>query len=212
MRPKRVRSTVVWDSGTEHIICRDERCTVAGVHPKHEINLPKEVIEARRFFFGWAIDPFEHACDRFDPYQPGKTCTGCGAVIPRPKKFRGDGDRRLSQPCSVTVLDECILRALSPHTVKPFRVIYDALLNDYGSCEERRARRRLAWLRDNDRIVYVKFDKVGMIAGYTTNDSPLLSDPLAIEEILWRQQLDTTEDKMRARVGLPYREALSEAA
>lgn len=185
MRRKRARAAVVWDGGHEDFICRDERCTISEVHLVHDITDTAEVIAARRYFWGWSIDPFEPA------------------VATRRPKPNPNSDRRLARPLHVQVLDECILNAISPYTVKPFRVLHDAVLGDYGSCEQRRLRRRLEALRREGRVGYISFDAAGMVAGYTTPTSPLLAEPWLVKEILWHQQSDYGEHDKKWNGCLP---------
>lgn len=181
MRRKRTRAAVVWDGGHEDFICRDERCTIAEVHLVHDIYDTPEVIAARRYFWGWGIDPFEPA----------------GPRARRPKPEPGS-DRRLARPLHVQVLDECILNAISSYTVKPFRALHEAVLGDYGSCEPRRLRRRLEALRKERRVAYLSFDAAGMVAGYTTPSSPLLAEPWLVKEILWHQLSEYGEREAEA--------------
>ena len=216
MRRKRNQAIVVWDGGTEDFICRDERCTIYAVHLAHDISDTPEVLAARQALWGWMLDPCEpSAVDRVRetglPPAEDLPCPRCAAPIgvpcatrtarPHSQRLRqsplwlatrqavrsvGASDRRGDKPAHVRVLDECILRVVTPITIKPWAVIETAVHNDYGSCEPRRLHRRLAALRDEGAIAHVQFGST-MISGYTTPDSALLHDPLHAEEIIWHQ-------------------------
>lgn len=209
MRRKRNRAVVVWDGGTEDFICRDERCTLVDVHLAHEIEDTPEVLAARQYLWGWMFDPFEPArgIAPVIDYPCPRCQVGVGEVCHTPSgrphhqrirlspdhlaargsiRQRGMADRRTAKTPSVAVLDEAILRAITPYTIKPFTVIEVEVLNDYGSCEQRRLRRRLAALRDGGDITYVRIGS-DMISGYTHPSSPLLTDLTHAEEIIWRQ-------------------------
>lgn len=164
-------STVVWDGGTESALCRDERCTIVGVHLVHDIIDTPCVVRARQFSWGWSLDPFEPSSAR--PSTP--------------KRRRGETDGRSGvspRHAETRVLDEVILELVSSYTVKSSHILYYEVENVFGSCEPRRLARRLEALRELGKIVLVG---VGAFQGYTRPGSKLLHDPSACEEILWRQ-------------------------
>lgn len=166
-------SAVVWDGGTKIAICRDERCTIVGVHSAHEIIDTPLVERARHFIWGWRRDPFE-------PWSPRPAA---------PKRQADEPDGRVGsiKQAETRVLDEVILEAISSYTIKPSQVILYEIENVFGSCQLRRLQRRLEALREQGRIVFVD---TGSFQGYTRPGSKLLDDLAACEEILWRQAVE----------------------
>ncbi len=168
----RLAAPVIWDDRTEEItICRDERCTIDGLHLSHEIKDTPAVRRARKFVLGWVLDPCEpERCAR------RRNCSGRRRrPLPRPTA------------ASTRDLDAVILTVVSSFTVMPFQVLYQSVVDNLGSVPDRRVHRRLRHLRDRGQIVYLAFDPGRLISGYTTPTSKLLKDLPAIEEILWRQ-------------------------
>lgn len=87
---------------------------------------------------------------------------------------------------------EAILGAVDGRVLRPFSVIYQAVLDDYGSISERRVYRVLSSLVDNRAIAAVvpsgsaaRLRAGGFVrAGYVRYDSPLLYSPSGFADLV----------------------------
>lgn len=165
MRRKR-EPAVIWDAGTEAVICRDERCTIIDVHFTHDIMDTKAVIRARKAIWGWVLDPLE--------------------PMRRKKRNRKSPESTCDGGVSTPALDDSILRSIRAITIKPTPIIYSDVINDFGSVADRRLYRRLSLLTKRGQIVRLAFDGTPL-AGYTTPDSSLIHDPTSARNILYMQ-------------------------
>ena len=141
--------------------CRDDRCSRLWVHPEHEIRDSWSRGTIRVGLWGWRRDPLE---------------------MPKRRKRGSTTPRMAWQKHAYWCLEEIILSTVSQSTIRPFSMIYDNVINDYGSITDRTVYRYIKHLIGAGKLVRVQFDR--RISGYLKTPTKLLADRESLREQL----------------------------
>lgn len=135
-------------------LCRDELCSIAGIHLAHEVIVDEDEHEAQ---YGWRRDPLERV----------RTV---------------NAKRAAWMQHSQSALEHAIATAVSNRRVKIFHEVFQDVLDSYGTVTERSVYRHLDTLIGREQILRITFER--NLSGYLRPKSPLLRDPVAMREQL----------------------------